>query len=156
MDRAISLLSQAALIDNTATLVIETARSLTGDLLAMADGAADAARWGEAEALVERARELAIRYQLSTEPIDAAVRRHAQLERFERVSPTNLTRIGELRGSRVLVLARDGTRHEGRLHEVKGGVLELHMGLDVGRGGTLYHVEPFDLGDVEEIRVYPE
>jgi hypothetical protein len=154
LDRAVSLLSQAALIEPKAHSVIATARSLMTELLARADGAAHSARWDEAARYVERARELAIRFELPTEPMDAAARRHARLERYERVDPTDSARLAELAGNRAVVLTRDEQRHEGRIHGVGGGVLELHQGLDVGRGGTLFHVDRIPLADVVEVRVY--
>ncbi len=156
IDRAISLLSQAALIDSKAHLVIDTARSLVADLLGRADGAAGAARWDEAAQNVERARELAIRFELATEPMDAAIRRHARLERYEPVDPTNITRIKQLAGNRAIVVTDDEAHHEGEVHDVVGGVLELHQGIKVGRGGTLFHIDRIPLAEVVEIRVYPD
>lgn len=156
LDRAVSLLSQAALIDSTANQVVETARSLASDLLARADGAAAAASWDEAAEYVERARELAIRFELPTEPMDAAVRRHARLERYEKVAPTDVRRLEALAGHRVIVVTREDQRHEGQMHAVAGSTLELHQGIDVGRGGTLFHVQEIPLADIVEVRVYPD
>jgi hypothetical protein len=156
IDGAISLLSQAALIESKAHSVISTARSLVSDLLGRADAAAESARWSEAAEYVDRARELAIRFELPTVAMDEATRRHARLERFEQVGPSDTARLSELTGRRAIVITRDDERIEGRIHEVRSGVLELHQGLDVGRGGTLFHVEEIDLAGVVEIRVYPD
>jgi hypothetical protein len=156
IDRAISLLSQAALIESKAHTVISTARALVSDLLARADTAADDARWDEASELVGRARELAIRFELPTDPMDEATRRHARLERFERVDPEDTGRLAELTGLRALVITRNERRFEGFIHNVRSGMLELQQALEVGRGGSLFHVEEIDLDLVVEIRVYPD
>lgn len=156
IERAISLLSQAALIDSKASTVLETARSQVADLLGRADAAAAAARWDEAAATVDRARELAIRFELPTEPMEAAVRRHARLERYERVAPTDIARLKELASNRAVVVTNDDSRHEGRILDVVNGVLELHQGMEVGRGGTLFHVDEIPLVEIAEIRVYPD
>ncbi len=156
LNRAISLLSQAALIDSKAHLVLGTARSLVADLLNRADDAAGAAQWDEAGLYVERARELAIRFELPTQPMDAAVRRHARLERYELVQPTDTSRLRELAGHRAIVVTTGDHRYEGQIHDVVGGTLELHEGMEVGRGGTLFHVDEIPLAEVVEIRVYPD
>ena len=156
IDGAISLLSQAALIDKTSTAVIETAKSLVSDLIRRSDAAADNAEWTAAAEYLERAREIAIRFELSTHPIDEAARRHARLVRYVKLEPTDTAAISAAVGKRVLVVATDGERFEGRIYGVSNGVLELHEGIDVAGDGTLFHVDEVPLSDIREIRVYPD
>ena len=156
IDGAISFLSQAALIDKTSTAVIETAKSLVSDLIARSDAAADNAEWAVAASYLERGRELAIRFELSTRRIDEAVQRHARMVRYVKLDPSDTAAISAAAGRRVLVLAQEGQRYEGRIHGVAGGVLELHEGIDVGGDGTLFHVDEVPLSDIREIRVYPD
>ena len=156
IDGAISLLSQAALIDKTSTAVIETAKSLVSDLIRRSDAAADNAEWTAAAEYLERAREIAIRFELSTNRIDGAVRRHARLIRYVKLDPSDIGGISAAAGRRVLVVATDGERFEGRIFGVSGGVLELHQGIDVAGDGTLFHVDEVPLSDIREIRVYPD
>ncbi len=156
LDGAISLLSQAALVDKTSTAVIETARSLVSDLIARSDAAADNAEWDAAPEYLERARELAIRFELSTQSIDEAVRRHARMVRYVKLDPTDTAAISAAAGQRVVVVANDGDRFEGRIHGVSAGVLELREGMDVAGDGTLFHVDEVPLARIREIRVYPD
>ncbi len=156
IDGAISLLSQAALIDKTSTAVIETARSLVSDLIRLSDAAAYNAEWTAAAEYLERAREIAIRFELSTNRIDESAQRHARLIRYVKLDPSDIEGISAAAGKRVLVLGREDLRYEGRIYGVSGGVLELHQGIDVAGDGTLFHVDEVPLSDIREIRVYPD
>lgn len=155
LDRAIDLLNEAAAIDVEAGTVRETAQNLVTALVARSDQAAAEAQWERAAALLERARDLALRFDLPTRPVDEAARRQGGLERYRRLSPQDITALRAAIGSKVIVLTHDGTR-EGRLVGVTGSSLELQLGLEVADNGTLLHTGQVPLATVREIRVYPD
>jgi hypothetical protein len=155
IDGAISLLSQAALIDNKANSVLDTAETLVRGLIARADAAADDAQWTAAKNHLDRARELAVRFELSTQPIDFAAEEHRRMVRYKRLRPDDIEGIRAHAGRRIIVINHDGERFEGQIHGVTGGVLEIHEGMAVGQGGTLFHVDEIPLIDIREIRVFP-
>ena len=155
VDQAISLLNDAAAIDVGAGAVHETAGLLVLDLVARSDQAAGDADWERAAGLLERARELALRFELPTSPIDQAARRQGGLERYRRLGPNDISELRGAIGSRVLVLT-DGAPREGRLVEVTGGSILIQLGLEVADNGTLLHTGEVPLARVREVRVYPE
>jgi hypothetical protein len=155
LDLAISLLNEAAAIDVEAGTVRETAQDLVTSLVARSDQAAAEAEWERAAALLERARDLALRFDLPTRPIDEAVQRQGGLERYRRLGPQDIAALRAAIGSKVIVLTDDGAR-EGRLVGVTGSSLELQLGLDVANNGTLLHTGQVPLASVREVRVYPD
>ena len=155
LDRAIELLNEAAAIDVEAGKVREIAQDLVTALVARSDQAAAEADWERAAALLERARELALRFDLPTRPIDQAARRQGGLERYRRLGPQDIAALRTAIGSKVIVFTHDGTR-EGRLVGVTGSALELQLGLEVADNGTLLHTGQVPLASVREVRVYPD
>jgi tetratricopeptide (TPR) repeat protein len=155
LDRAIDLLNEAAAIDVEAGKVRETAQDLVTALVARSDQAAAEADWERAAALLERARDLALRFDLPTRPIDQAARRQGGLERYRRLGPQDIAALRAAIGSKVTVFTHDGTR-EGRLVGVTTSALELQLGLDVADNGTLLHTGQVPLASVREVRVYPD
>ncbi len=155
LDRAIDLLNEAAAIDVEAGTVRETAQDLVTALVARSDQAAAEAEWERAAALLERARDLALRFDLPTRPVDQAGRRQGGLERYRRLAPQDLTALRAAIGSKVIVVTDDATR-EGRLVGVTGSSIELQLGLEVADNGTLLHTGEVPLAAVREIRVYPD
>jgi hypothetical protein len=155
LDRAIDLLNQAAAIDVEAGTVRETAQLLVLGLVARADQAAAEAAWESAAALLQRARDLALRFDLPTQTIDEAERRHGGLERYRRLGPQDLVALRAAVGSTVVVVTDDGAR-EGRLVGVTGASIELQLGLEVADNGTLLHTGQVSLASVREVRVYPD
>jgi hypothetical protein len=155
LDRAIDLLNEAAAIDVEAGKVRETAQDLVTALVARSDQAAAEAEWERAAALLERARDLALRFNLPTRPIDQAARRQGGLERYRRLGPQDIAALRAAIGSKVTVFTHDGTR-EGRLVGVTTSALELQLGLDVADNGTLLHTGQVPLASVREVRVYPD
>jgi hypothetical protein len=153
LDSAISLLSQAASLDPKATPVLETAQALASELIARADIAADAAEWRSAADLLGRAREIAVRFELSTHPIDEASRRHGALERYRRVRPDDRAGLAALVGSHVVVLT-ERDPYEGLLQSLDGDSLRLQLGLEVADDGELIHTVDVPLAIVREVRVY--
>ncbi len=155
LDRATNLLNEAAAVDVEAGVVRETAQELVTALVGRSDQAAGNADWERAAGLLERARDLALRFDLSTRPIDGAVRRQSGLERYRRLGPQDISALQAAIGSRVIVFT-DGATREGRLVAVTGGSLRLQLGLDVADDGTLLHTSDVPLASVHEVRVYPD
>ncbi|PWB72233.1 MAG: hypothetical protein C3F15_11560 [Holophagae bacterium] len=155
LDRATDLLNEAAAVDVEAGVVRETAQELVTALVERSDQAAGNADWERAAGLLERARDLALRFDLSTRPIDKAVRRQGGLERYRRLGPQDISALQAAIGSRVIVFT-DGATREGRLLAVTGGSLRLQLGLDVADDGTLLHTSEVPLASVHEVRVYPD
>jgi hypothetical protein len=154
LDEAISLLSQAGSIDPKATPVLETAQVLVEELVNRSDRAADEADWQSAADLLERARELAVRFELSTRPIDEAVHRQGALVHFKRVRPDDRAALESLIGKRVLVLT-EGNPYNGTLRGVQDTSLRLELGLEIGNDGALIHTVEVPLRLVREVRYYP-
>jgi hypothetical protein len=155
LDRAIDLLNEAAAIDVEAGKVRETAQDLVTALVARSDQAAAEAEWERAAALLERARNLALRFDLPTRPINEAARRQGGLERYLRLGPQDIAALRAAIGSKVTVLTHDGSR-EGRLVGVSDTSLNLQLGLEVADNGTLLHTGQVPLASVREVRVYPD
>jgi len=155
LDRATNLLNEAAAVDVEAGVVRETAQELVTALVERSDQAAAEADWERAAGLIERARDLALRFDLPTKPIDEAARRQGGLERYQRLGPHDLAALRAAIGSRVIVLT-DGAEREGQLVAVTNGALRLQLGLDVAGDGTLLHTSDVPLASVHEVRVYPD
>jgi len=142
-------------VDVEAGVVRETAQQLVAALVERSDQAAGNAEWERAAGLLERARDLALRFDLPTRPIDEAARRQGGLERYRRLGPQDVSALRGAIGSRVIVLT-DGATREGRLVAVTGGALRLQLGLEVADDGTLLHSSDVPLSSVREVRVYPD
>ncbi len=156
LDRAIHHVSQAALVDLTSSLVLDTGQTIVRELLARSDGAAEAGHWDDASRLVERARELSIRFGFPLAAVDATRQRHASMERFQIIDPTNREAVRAAVGRRVLLLLADGHRRDGRIEGVAGDVLRLERYRQVGNGGRVYYTEDVPLGTVREIRAFED
>lgn len=155
LDEAISLLSEAGSIDPKASSVLETAADLVDELVTRSDRAAAAAEWQSASDLLERARELAVRFELSTAPIDNAVQRQGTLERVLRLQPEDESALRDATGSHAVVVTDDRVV-EGRLEGLEGGLLRIELDLEIGDDGALIHTVEVPLSSIREVRVYPE
>ena len=159
LDRAISLVSSAALLDPGGTAVVDTAQSIVNELLVRSDAVAQDGDWEQEQQLIDRARELSVRFGFPTEPIEEAVYRHATIVRFETIRPDDLAAIRAAIGRRVTVYLEGGSTEEGRIRGVSGPSLELDQIKKVGggvRGGEVRYVEPIHLDLITEIRVYQD
>jgi len=159
LDRAISLVSSAALLDIDNSLVIDTAHGIVGALLVRSDTVAAQGDFEQEQQLLDRARELSVRFGFPTDPINDAVRRHAAIIRFETIDPNDLASILAAKGRRVTVHLDGGSVEEGRIHGVRERSLELDQSTKVGtgpRGGEVRYVESIHLDLISEIRVYED
>jgi len=156
LEAAIDHLSEAALIDVDNTSVLDTAQRVVNGLVGGANAAVDHAEWELAEQRLVRARRVAMRFGLSTVPIESARRRHAAIERFRLLTPSDTDAIRGSTGDRVVVVMLDGFRREGRVHGVEGRTLLLDVDSDVGGGGTMRYTDEIPLADVRELKIYPD
>jgi len=159
LDRAISLVSSAALLDAESSSVIDTAQNIVNALLVRSDAVAAEGDWQQERQLLDRARELSVRFGFPTEPIDNAALRHAAIIRFESIRPDDIPSILAAKGKRVRVYLEGGSVEEGRIRGVRGPSLELDQAKKVGggfRGGEVRYVEPIHLDLITEIRVYQD
>jgi hypothetical protein len=157
LDLAISHLSAAALADFDSSLVLDTAQAVVNRLIDQSNQAAGDGEWERAAELLERARQLSLRFGFPLEVIDHHAARHAAMERFRRLDPTQLQSIRAEKGKRVRLVYRDGRTREGRIHGVSGQLLELDRYTEIGStGNRLYYVEEVPLAALEELRVYDD
>jgi hypothetical protein len=154
LEASIDHLSAAALIDVDDTSVLDTAQRVVDALVGAANAAADHAEWQLAEERLERARRLALRFGISTVPIETARRRHAAIERFRLLTPADPEAILAATGDRVVVIMLDGSQREGRVHGVEDRMLLLDVDSDVGGGGTMRYTDEIPLATVRELRAY--
>ncbi len=159
LDRAISLVSSAALLDIGSSSVIDTAQGIVSALIARSDAVAAEGDWEQEQQLLDRARELSVRFGFPAAPIDSAARRHASIIRFETIRPDDISSILAAKGRRARVYLEGGSVEEGRIRGVSGPSLELDQSTKVGggfRGGEVRYVEPIHLDLITEIRVYED
>jgi hypothetical protein len=156
LDRAIHHVSQAALVDLTSSLVLDTGHTIVSELLARSDAAAQGGHWDDASRLLDRARELSIRFGFPLATVDATRQRHASMERFQLIAPTDRQAVSAAVGRRVLLILANGQRRDGRIEGVAGDVLRLERYRQVGHGGRVYYTEDVPLGTVREIRAFED
>ncbi len=153
IDAVIDHLSRASLIDSDHTTVLGTANQLVDQLVDRADSAADGGLWEIADLTLVRADRLATRYGLDHHRIEAAVRRHAQMERFRLVQASDPRAIRAATGSRVTVVFRDGSTRESIIKGVDSGHLLLDEDTEV-RGGAMYFTEKIPLAEIDYLKVW--
>jgi hypothetical protein len=159
LDVAISRLHAAARLHFANTDVKETAGDIIDALVARADAAAADARWADADHLLERARELSLRFAFSVAPLDRAARSYASMVRFVKLQPDDTDAMRASVGRRVIVYLEGGRTEEGRIHGVTADQLELDQSTHVGdsrRGGEVYYVEPIPMELITEVRVFED
>ena len=155
LEGAIPHLSAAALIDRNNANVTELAKRIVDGQIGHANHAAGEARYGDADEILERARRLAMRFNLETESIDDAADRYASMVRFTMVDPGNLRAIRAAAGKRTLLTLGDGTTREGRIEGVQGSVLALEVNDDVG-GGAVRYIDDVLLSTIRSIKVFED
>jgi hypothetical protein len=159
LEQSISHLYTAARLHVANPDLKDTANEIIFALTARSDEAAADARWDDAEKLVERARELSLRFGFPTAPIDEVARRHASMVRFVKLRPDQLEELRASIGRRVIVYFERGGIEEGRIHGVTDSKLELDQSTRVGegsRGGAVIYVESLPLAAIAEIQVFEE
>jgi len=153
VDKAMEHLSQAALVDTDHATVLSTARQIVGLLVDRADIAADRGLWEVADLTLARAGRIAGRFGLDTQRIEEAAHRHARMDRFTLVQPTDIEAIRAAAGKRVTVFLKDGSQQESIVKNVRGGNLLLDEDTTV-RGGAMYYVEKVPLAEIDYLKVW--
>lgn len=155
LEGAIPHLSSAALIDRNNVNVAELAKRIVDGQIGRSDYAAGEARFTDAEASLDRARRLAMRFNLDTEPIDEAAARHAAMVRFSMIEPGDRGGIRAASGRRTLLTLNNGTTREGRIKGVAGSALSLEVNDDVG-GGVVRYIDDIPLSSIRSIKVFED
>ena len=153
IDRALQHLLAAAAIDRHDRGVSALAGSLIDALLKEADEAFDNGKWGLAADRVEVARRIARGLYFDPSAIDQAAQKHADMTRFEDVSPEDLRAVGRAVGHAVRVTHRNGEVLFGRLEAFEDNTLflEVHSGVE---GGGVQFLKSIPLQMIRELRVF--
>ncbi len=154
VDAAVEHLSDAARVDPRHGLVLATAEAVVTALVARSDALADRSRWEEAEGHLERARRIALRFDLDAAPVEAASRRHAAMPRIEIVQPTDRAGLARLVGRQVEVRMRSGPPVDGWILAVDDERILLRRAREVA-GGTVYYQDYLSLSAVAEVHAAP-
>ena len=155
IDGALPHLSAAALIDHDNTNVAEIAKRIVAGQISHSNRAADEARWADAEEILERARRLAMRFNLETGAIDEAAVRHKSMVRFVMVDPGDRQGMRAARGKRVVVTQKNGITLHGRIEDVADMALLLEVDKDVG-GGKVRFIDDIPLSTIRSIQVFED
>lgn len=154
VDAAVGHLSDAARVDPRHGLVLDMAEALVAALVAHSDALADGSRWQEAEERLERARRIALRFDLDAAPVEAASRRHAAMPRIEIVQPTDRAGLARLVGRQVEVRMRSGPPVDGWVLAVDDEQIQLRRARQVA-GGTVFYQDQVSLSAIAEVHAAP-
>lgn len=155
VDAAIDHLSRAALIDADHATVLSTAGQIVELLVDRADAAAEGGLWEVADLTLNRAEGIAARFGLEKRAIDEVRERHARMDRFRLVRPTDTAAISAATGARVTVFFKDGTTRDSIIKGVEAGDLLLDEDTEV-RGGALYYTEEIPLTSIDYLKVWED
>ena len=155
VEAAMDHLSRAAVIDPDHGAVLSTASQIIERLVANADRAAEAGLWDLAELTLARADRVATRFGLDATAIERASRRHARMDRFRLVVPSDSATLGAASGSRVTIHYNNGSTRESVLKGVSKGMLLLDEDTEV-RGGAVYYVDEVPLEDIDYIKIWED
>jgi hypothetical protein len=156
LDRAMVQLSILAMLDRDNAAVLETAREVIGALMERAEAAGnDPDGLETARAELDRARELARRFELPMRDIDRLERRLVAMERIHRCSPRDSGTLQSLIGRQVEVVLDDGDSMQGTLLAVSPESLTLETRKKIGGGGHVTYTTPIPVSTIEEV-VYTE
>jgi len=154
LDTAVEHLSDAARVDPRHGLVLDTAEAVVAALVARSDTFADRSRWEEAEERLERARRIALRFDLDAAAVEAASRRHAAMPRIEIVQPTDRAGLARLVGRQVEIRMRSGQPVDGWILAVDDERIQLRRARQVA-GGTVFYQDQVSLSAVAEVHAAP-
>jgi len=155
VDRAVGHLNEAAAIDPTPGVVVDTAREVVDRLLGLARGEAEATRWDAAQRRLEEARTLSRRFSLDDAPVVRTEAAIANAPRFRRYGPGDWRGLAGETGRRAEVELTDGSRVDGVVETVDAGRLVLVRRDEVGgTGGVIHYEEAVPMERIREVRVY--
>ena len=153
IDRALQHLLAAAAIDRHDRRVSALAGSLIDALLKEADEAFDKGEWGLAADRVEVARRIARGLYFDPSAIDQTAQKHADMTRFEDVTPEDLSAFSRAVGHAVRVTHTNGEVFFGRIEAFEDNtlLLEVHSGVE---GGGVQFLKEIPLVMIRELRVF--
>ncbi len=155
VDEAMKYLSIAALTDRNDTSVLEVAERVVDQLVREANFAASDARWEDATRITAHARTVAHRFEVDTNRIDAAERRHAEMEQFRIVDPKDTEVLRAAIGKQVEVRLDDGSLLVGRIAGFKGSDLVLDIEDNVG-GGIVSFTDEIPLTNIRWVKIWAD
>jgi hypothetical protein len=153
IDQALQHLLVAAAIDRHDQRVSALAGSLIDALLKEADEAFDNGRWELAADRVEVARRIARGLYFDPSAIDQTAQKHADMTRFEDVTPEDQRAFRRAVGHAVRVTHTNGEVLFGRLEAFEDDtlLLEVHSGFE---GGGVQFSKAIPVAMVRELRVF--
>jgi hypothetical protein len=152
-DKALQHLLAAAAIDRHDRRVSALAGLLIDALLKEADEAFDNGEWELAADRVEVARRIARGLYFDPSAIDQMAQKHADMTRFEDVTPDDLPALKRAVGHAVRVTQIDGEVIFGRLEAFEDNTLLLEVQSGVEGGGAQFSKSiPLDM--IRELRVF--
>jgi hypothetical protein len=155
VDETMKYLAMAALIDRNDTSVMEVAEEVVDRLLGQAFVAAGEGRWEEAARKSAEARAVAQRFGLDESRIDAAERRHTEMEQYRIVRPGETQALREAIGKVVEVKLENGSVLVGQIAAVNRSTLVLDIEDDVG-GGVVKFTDDVPLSSVRWIKIWAD
>jgi hypothetical protein len=153
LDAAVERLSEAALLDHRDPAVVAIAEEVIARFVHAANAAVANAQWQEAENLLERARRIAMRFGVFENEIELIAQRHAEMERFQMINPSDTAAIRSAIGRRVEITIDDGSVITGEIEGVDGSSLLLKMDSEIG-GGTMKFTEKLGLRTIRSIKMF--
>jgi hypothetical protein len=154
-EETMKYLAIAALIDRNDNSVIEVAEEIVDRLLGQAFVAAREARWDEAAQKTAEARSVAKRFGIDEGNIDAAERRHAEMEQFQIVQPQETQTLRAAIGKLVEVKLENGSVLVGKIAAANSSTLVLDIEDDVG-GGVVRFTDEVPLSTVRWIKIWAD
>jgi hypothetical protein len=151
LDQAQRLLMRATLISSNDPDLIAAARDLTVKLMSRAEEEASREQYQSANALLDQARQLALRFNFSTREIDDQLSNLRQSESGKIVNPSDLGGLRKLIGKKVRVMTKSGEVREGTLRSVSSGQLVLDAQRQVGAGQMAFRDE-IKLSEIESVQ----
>jgi hypothetical protein len=153
LDRALRHLLAAAAIDRHDRRVSALAGTLIHALLKDADEAFDNGEWDLAADRVEVARRIARGLHFDPSAIEQIAQKHADMTRFEDITPEDLPAFSKAVGHAVRVTHTDGGVIFGRLEAFDDStlLLEVHSGVE---GGGAQFSKSIPLVTIRELRVF--
>jgi hypothetical protein len=152
-DTALQHLLTAAAIDRHDRRLSVLAGSLIDALLTEADEAFDNGEWGLAADRVEVARRIARGLYLDPSAIEQMAQKHADMTRFEDITPDDLPALKRAVGHALRVTQIDGEVIFGRLEAVEDNTLLVEVQSGVEGGGAEFS-KSITLELVRELRVF--
>lgn len=153
MERALQHFLAAAAIDRLDSRVGALAGSLIDSLLKEADEAFDNGQWELAADRVEVARRIARGLYFDASAIDQIAQKHADMTRFEDITPEDHQAFSRAVGHAVRVTHINGEVIFGRLEAFEDNtlLLEVHSGVE---GGGMEFSKSIPLEMIRELRVF--